>query len=282
MSASFPSGYGLPSSEAERDRLRLQAQRQEANTEAFLVDAGIGEGYSVLDVGTGLGDVALIAARLVGRFGSVVGIDRDAAQIEHARRRASEQGLGNVEFEVADLHALSARNQAFDAAVGRFVLMRQPEPVSALKAVAERVRPGGVIAFWEASHPLHLADSEESWFSWPPHPAINRLRQIQYRALEAVGVQPLMGHRLASCFAGAGLPMPQVGSPVLATVGRQAAAPLFQFARSLVARATEPGHYLAGEVDIDALEREIDAWPQAEQLVVSPLAPVVTAWVLKP
>lgn len=112
----------------------------------------------------------------MGHSGRVVGIDRDGVQIEHARRRASELGLSNVEFEVADLHALPARRPEFDAAVGRFVLMGQPDPVSALRAVAAHVRPGGAIAFWEAWYPLHLAGAEESWFSWPPHPAINRLR----------------------------------------------------------------------------------------------------------
>lgn len=48
--------YGLPSSEAERDRLRLQADRQAANTEAFLLDGGIGEGatYSMSGLASGM------------------------------------------------------------------------------------------------------------------------------------------------------------------------------------------------------------------------------------
>jgi len=62
-------------------------------TARFLQDAGISRGMKVLDVGTGAGDVALLAAGLVGRDGTVVGIDVNAELIETARARAAAAGF---------------------------------------------------------------------------------------------------------------------------------------------------------------------------------------------
>ncbi len=112
-------------------------------TERFLRDAGIAPGMRVLDVGCGRGDVSFMVARIVGDGGSVLGVDRDPAPIAVARRRAAELGLGRVAFEERDLAALSPTVERFDAAVGRRVLMYQPDPVAAVRAMAGAVRAGG-------------------------------------------------------------------------------------------------------------------------------------------
>ena len=57
---------------------------------------GVTPDMAVLDVGSGMGDVALIAARLVGPGGSVVGIDRDGAALAHARTRVAMVGYTHV------------------------------------------------------------------------------------------------------------------------------------------------------------------------------------------
>jgi ubiquinone/menaquinone biosynthesis C-methylase UbiE len=62
-------------------------------TARFLQDAGISRGMKVLDVGTGAGDVALLAADLVGRDGIVVGIDVNAELVETARARGRGRGM---------------------------------------------------------------------------------------------------------------------------------------------------------------------------------------------
>ncbi len=61
-------------------------------TERLLIDAGIGPGMRVLDVGCGRGDVALLAAKMVGAQGEVVGIDRDLVALESARGRVRDAG----------------------------------------------------------------------------------------------------------------------------------------------------------------------------------------------
>ena len=66
------SDYLLGSSDAEHQRLIRQAMRLAPVTESFLREAGIGPGQHVLDLGSGVGDVAMLVARLVGRSGEVV------------------------------------------------------------------------------------------------------------------------------------------------------------------------------------------------------------------
>ena len=68
--------YVLGNSTHEQDRLKLQARFLERWTEQFMLSAGIEPGMRVLDPGCGMGDVSLLAARLVGETGTVTGIDR--------------------------------------------------------------------------------------------------------------------------------------------------------------------------------------------------------------
>ena len=67
-------------------------------TERLFRTAGLQPGMRVLEVGCGVGDVSLLAARIVGPGGSVLGVDRAADSIETARGRAREAGLENVAF----------------------------------------------------------------------------------------------------------------------------------------------------------------------------------------
>src|SRR6266699_6448978 len=95
--------YPLGSTDAEHERLIRQAARVAPITERFFREAGIGLGQRVLDLGSGVGDVAMLAARLVGPSGEVVGIERDPRSITRARARVTEAGLRNVGFVQCDV-----------------------------------------------------------------------------------------------------------------------------------------------------------------------------------
>src|SRR5436190_24240566 len=104
MTASSPtSDYALGSTDAEHERLIRQAARLAPLTERLFCDAGIGSGQRVLDLGSGVGDVAMLVARIVGRTGEVVGIERDPRSLERARARVAEAGLHNVSFIQSDV-----------------------------------------------------------------------------------------------------------------------------------------------------------------------------------
>ena len=90
--------YVLGHSEREVSRLKDQARLLEPVTRTFLEAAGLTRGMRVLDVGSGAGDVAFLAAELVGPMGSIVGIDKAAAAVAAAAATARARGLAQVSF----------------------------------------------------------------------------------------------------------------------------------------------------------------------------------------
>src|SRR6266403_3849459 len=80
--------YALGSTVRERQRLMRQGAILRGFLEMAFRAAGIGPGMRVLDIGSGVGDVSLLAADLVGPQGSVVGVDRDPENIAWAAKRA--------------------------------------------------------------------------------------------------------------------------------------------------------------------------------------------------
>lgn len=136
--------YVVGDDERERQRLIDQASLLDPFTRRLFVEAGIGPGMRVLDVGSGMGDVALLAAELVGPTGSVVGVDTNPDVLVAARRRAPE----NVTFVEGDIRQLELDGE-FDAVVGRLVLMYLQDPAEALAQATRNLRSGGVAAFLE-------------------------------------------------------------------------------------------------------------------------------------
>jgi ubiquinone/menaquinone biosynthesis C-methylase UbiE len=78
MTGSTPSEpYVLGDTDLEHERLTRQAAIFNPLTERLLRDADIGLGQRILDIGSGVGDVAMLAAKMVGPTGEVVGADPD-------------------------------------------------------------------------------------------------------------------------------------------------------------------------------------------------------------
>jgi 2-polyprenyl-3-methyl-5-hydroxy-6-metoxy-1,4-benzoquinol methylase len=83
------STYTLGHSDAEVQRLLLLGRIYDDHTEHALRVAGLRPGMRVLDVGCGPGDVSIVASRLVGSTGTVLGVDAAADIIDFARIRAT-------------------------------------------------------------------------------------------------------------------------------------------------------------------------------------------------
>jgi len=99
-------------------------------------------GERVLDVGCGFGDVTQQIAAMVGPEGEVVGVDASPRFIDAAGAEASEAGVANVRFEVADVEA-GGFGGGFDRVFSRFGTMFFANPVRALRNVHEALVPGG-------------------------------------------------------------------------------------------------------------------------------------------
>jgi ubiquinone/menaquinone biosynthesis C-methylase UbiE len=106
-------------------------------------------GERVLDIGCGFGDTTQRLADLVGQHGAVVGVDAASRFVEAARTEASDAGLANAEFAVADIQR-SVPAGPYDLAFSRFGTMFFANPVVALRRVRAALAPGGrlVMVVW--------------------------------------------------------------------------------------------------------------------------------------
>jgi len=193
--------YPLGNTDAEHERLIRQAARVAPITKRFFREAGIGPGQRVLDLGSGVGDVAMLVARMVGPSGEVVAIERDRNSIAKAKARVVEAGFHNVSFNESNVNEI-LDEKPFDAAVGRFILMYLPDPVATLRSISQVVRPGGVLVF-----------QEPTWV-----PVITHLTQLPLWLATASLIDKTMrtsanhdmGTELYHTFVEAGLPQPTV------------------------------------------------------------------------
>ena len=115
-------------------------------TERLLDLAGVTEGSRVLDLGTGTGEQAIVAARRVGPSGVVLATDISPAMLEIARAAARDAQLGNVQNRIMDAQHLDLESASFDAAIARFSLQFVPDVPRALAEVRRVLKPGGRFA----------------------------------------------------------------------------------------------------------------------------------------
>ncbi len=229
----------------ELDRLVRQSRLFNPLTRETLENAGLRSGMRVLDIGCGVGDVSFLASDLVGESGSVFGIDRSPEAVRMARRRALEQDRRNVHFDVAEADDVAPPHQ-FDAAIGRFVLMYQSDPVATLRRVAGYVRPGGIIA-------LHELDLARGFDSMPECALWDQTALWVREVMRKSGVQLRAGLCLPAWYRSAGLTFGGIRIDSLATQGPDSDAYyiLAATAQSLSPAAEALG--MAGERE-DALE----------------------------
>jgi len=241
-----PGSYPLGYTEEEAGRLTSQAAFLEDLTEDVLRRAGIRSGMHVLDLGCGVGDVSLLAARLVGETGSVLGIDRSPSSIETARRRTTTLGVRTVQFETSELDTFDTA-QTFDAVIGRLVLLYQSDPVATLRRFRKFLVPNGVIAFQE----VNIEDAMQL----PASETFERVRSWFLGALAASGTETNMGNKLLSTFLGAGLPRPTMIMAVRVESGPNSYtyAHLAGVIRSMLPLLERTGLATAEEVTIDTL-----------------------------
>lgn len=257
--------YALGSTDAEHQRLIRQAKWLSAHTERLFREAGIGPSQRVLDLGSGVGDVALIAASLVGPSGEVVGIERDPRSIARARARVTEAGLGNVSFTPSDVTQIPI-DKPFDAAVGRYILMFLSDPVSVLRSLSRLVRPGGVLAF-----------QEPSWGSFLSMCAYLPLwragASLMVETFQRSGTNTNMGPVLSRVFQEAGLPAPSMRTDTL--VGAEQWMP--DCLQSLRPKMTQFNLALKPLGDFETLSERLQSEVKAFK-TTTPLPDLVSAW----
>ena len=108
--------------------------------------AGLRTGEDVVDLGSGGGIDCLLAARAVGPFGSVVGIDFLPDMVGRATKAAAEAGLSNVRFVEGLIEALPLPDGSVDVVISNGVVNLSPRKVRVLAEAFRVLRPGGRLA----------------------------------------------------------------------------------------------------------------------------------------
>ena len=244
--------YALGRSDDEHSRLTEQANFLRPVTERFFKKAGIAPGMKVLDVGSGMGDVAFLLAELVGRDGKIVGVDMDSAALQKATKRAEQLKLRNVEFVCGDIRT-TALSGSFDAAVGRLVLLYCADPAAALARIAKRVRSNGIVAFQEME--MQEAAAQATYGD----SLLGKVVETVYRTFAAAGVRTNMASELRHTFLKAGLSEPELlGEFVVGGGSDFAGYPwLANTMRSLAPMARKLGILLEPLGDLDTLAQRI-------------------------
>lgn len=161
--------------------------------------ARVQSGDTVLDVATGTGILAREAAGVVGPEGAVVGVDVNEGMLAVARQKAP-----HLTWRPAPAEALPFDDASFDRVVSQFGLMFFEDPVRAIAEMARVLRPGGrlAVAVWAAL--------EET----PGYAQLASLLGELFgpEAAQSLHAPYLLGDRkkLASLFAGSGLPEPTI------------------------------------------------------------------------
>lgn len=108
--------------------------------------ANLRAGETVLDLGSGAGNDAFVAAAAVGPEGKVIGVDMTPEMVGKARSLAERQGLENVSFRLGEIEHIPVEAQSIDVILSNCVLNLVPDKAQAFREMARVLRPGGRFA----------------------------------------------------------------------------------------------------------------------------------------
>lgn len=129
--------------------------------------AGLRPGEVVLDLGSGGGLDALVAARRVGPQGFVWGVDMTDEMVELAEENRRRSGLDNVRFVRGRIEALPLPDACVDVVISNCVINLSVDKEAVLRETARVLRPGGRVAIYDmvAPRPLpgRLREDMSAW-----------------------------------------------------------------------------------------------------------------------
>ena len=151
--------------------------------------ARLRRGEIVLDLGSGAGLDAFLAARLVGPTGRVIGVDSILEMVNKANDTAAKSKLANVEFKHALIERLPLDDCSVDVAISNCVMNHCADKVRAFKEVYRVLKAGGRMCVSDlvASGPFsEAALADKVWGEWL---AVAQSKSDYLRAIEQAGFQ---------------------------------------------------------------------------------------------
>jgi SAM-dependent methyltransferase len=108
--------------------------------------AGLKEGQTVLDLGSGAGFDSFLAARAVGEKGRVIGVDMTPEMIAKARENAAKGGFANVEFRLGEIESLPVGDGEVDVILSNCVINLSPDKPKVFAEAFRVLKPGGTLS----------------------------------------------------------------------------------------------------------------------------------------
>ncbi len=198
--------YVLGVNQAELDRLGLQHQLWASRTGALWERAGIRNGDTVLDIGSGPGFATFDLSRLVGPEGRVVAIDEAEMYVEHLRSQAQARGIGHIDVvhgDVQNLREVFGDSPRFDAAYARWVLCFVKDPEAVVAQAAALLKPGGQLVVQDYFNYQEMALA-------PKSAAFERVIAAVQKSWRDRGGDPDIGGRLPGMMRRAGLTVREI------------------------------------------------------------------------
>ena len=130
-----------------------------------LAHAEVGEGETILDLGSGGGVDVFRASKLVGKSGRVIGLDATPEMIFRSRETAKKHDYGNVEFRLGEIEHMPVESNSVDLVIGNCVLNLVPNKELAFKEIYRVLKPGGRISVSDmvATQEVRKAIKPEEW-----------------------------------------------------------------------------------------------------------------------
>jgi SAM-dependent methyltransferase len=251
-------------------RLKHRAAVLAPVTRLILQQAGITPGMRVLDLGTGTGAVARLAAEIVGPTGRVVGLDREADALAAADQLRRADGLTNVSFVEGDVDSWE-HDDDFDAVIARLILFHLRDPAAALAHHTRSLRPGAQVVAMDLD--------ASAMRSVPSTPTVTETLRWLLQGFQRVGANPTIGSRLGELFEAAGLPNPTVLGFTTYHPSHDADGPLLLagVVRGLLRVIEQSGATAGADIDPDTLpERMAEELAASDAVLVPPS--LVGAW----
>lgn len=131
--------------------------------------ANLKPGEVVLDLGSGGGIDAFLAAKKVGLQGKVIGLDMTEEMIHRAQENAKKIGLTNVEFKLGEMETIPLSDKSVDVVISNCVINLSPDKDSVFREIFRVLKPKGRIAVsdivTQSRLPKFITQNAEAWTS---------------------------------------------------------------------------------------------------------------------